>query len=216
MKTKAFLISILFTFGSCVLSANDGKYVEVMKKNIKLIYEARETPKIQEVVNSFIRIAGVEKEKWEPLYYIAYGNIMMANVETDGAKKDAFLDVALEYVSKAKELRPNESELFTLEGFIFMMRVTVDPQSRGAVHAPVAMKAYGKALELNPSNPRALALMAQMEFGTARFFNSPIDSACATNAKAVRAFKDARPENELSPVWGSKIPEALVGQCKQE
>lgn len=209
-------MSILFTFASFILPANDGKYIEVMKKNIKLIYEARETAQIQEAVNGFIRIAGVEKEKWEPLYYIAYGNIMMANMEKDGAKKDAYLDVALEHVLKAKALRPNESELFALEGFIFMLRVTVDPQSRGPVHAPTAMKAFGKALELNPSNPRALALMAQMEFGTARFFNSSTDAACSTAEKAVQTFKDAKPENELSPVWGSKMAEALAGQCEQK
>src|SRR5690606_38840866 len=156
------------------------------------------------------------KEKWEPLYYIAYGNLMMANLEKDGAKKDAFLDVAVDYVSKAKALRPKESELLALEGFISMMRVTVDPQARGPVHAPAALQAFGKALELNPSNPRALALMAQMEFGTAQSFNSSTDAACATNEKAVQAFKDAKPESELAPVWGIKMTEALAGQCKQE
>ncbi len=215
MKTRVFLILTFCTFGSLAATANDDKYIEVMKKNIKLIYEAREIPQIQEAVNGFVRIAGVEKEKWEPLYYIAYGNLMMANMEKDVAKKDAFLDVALEYVSKAKTLRPKESELLALEGFISMMRVTVDPQARGPVHAPAAMQAFGKALELDPSNPRALALMAQMEFGTAQFFNSSTDAACATNAKAVQAFKDAKPENELSPVWGSSMTESLAGQCKQ-
>ena len=213
MKTKLiFLVCFLATSS---LHANDGKYVQTMLKNIEAIYAAQEPERIQELVNTFERIASVEKEKWEPLYYIAYGNIMMANMEKDGQQKDALLDRALENIRKAKEIMPNESELFALEGFVSMLRVTVDPQARGPVHAPVATQLFNKAVVLDPQNPRALALMAQMQFGTARFFNSPVTEACATNARAIEAFSRPQGTNPLAPAWGTRMTESLAAQCKE-
>lgn len=211
-KTSALLFCALVTFAA---SANDGKYIQTMTKNIQAIYEARETPRIQEIVNTFQRIASVEKDKWEPLYYIAYGNIMMANQEQDGLRKDAYLDAALESIGKAKELVFDESEVFALEGFVSMLRITVDPQSRGPVHAPAAMQHFGRAIALDPQNPRALALMAQMQFGSARFFNAATTEACETNARAIESFGKAKPKSPLAPAWGKRMADSLAEQCKK-
>lgn len=198
----------------CIASANDGKYIQTMTKNIQAIYEAQEPSRMQEVVNTFERIASAEKDKWEPLYYIAYGNIMLANMDEDGQRKDAFLDTALEHIKKAKEIVADESELVALEGFVSMLRITVDPQARGPVHAPIAMQLFNKAAALNPKNPRALALLAQMQFGTAQFFNSPTTEACGTNARALEAFSRAQTDNPLTPAWGRQMAEGLAAQCK--
>src|SRR5690349_2396461 len=76
-------------------SANDGKYEAAMKKNIQAVYQAKTVDEYQQAVNSFDRIALAEKTKWEPHYYSAFGCIMMATQEKDGAKKDAYLDQAV-------------------------------------------------------------------------------------------------------------------------
>jgi hypothetical protein len=165
-------------------------------------------------INGFERIAAAEKTKWEPLYYIAFGNIMMANRETDNATKDQFLDRALEVIKQAKAIRENESELIALEGFALMMKVSVDPQSRGMVYAPQAMQAFNTALAHNPENPRAMALLAQMQYGTAQFFNSPVTEACQLNAKAGEKIKTYKSDNLLAPVWGAGMIESLKEKCK--
>jgi hypothetical protein len=215
MKNKGKYVVALLLFATISQGlANDGKFVEAMQKNIRAIYEARSTPAYQEVVNSLERIAAVEKTRWEPLYYIAFGNIMMANVEQDGSKKDQYLDRAMENVSKAKAISPGEAELVALEGFIHMIRVSVDPQSRGMTHAPLAMQTFGRALGMEPGNPRALAMMAQMQFGTAQFFGSPATEACETNKKALESFASYENENVLAPSWGRGMAEQLSERCK--
>jgi tetratricopeptide (TPR) repeat protein len=214
MKTFKLSLSLMLFLVLSSAVGGDGKFVEAMKKNIQLVYEAKEISQFQEAVNSFQRIASAEKNRWEPFYYIAFGNVMMANFEQDGAGKDRYLDEAVKALTQAQALAPEESEISALEGFIHMIRLTVDPQTRGMVHAPQAMQAYEKALKQNSQNPRAFALLAQMQFGTAKFFNSSTAEACANNSKAIELLDSYKSDNELAPSWGRRMAEGLTEACK--
>ena len=86
-----------------------------------------------------------------------------------------------------------------------MMRVTVDPATRGPQYSGLAMQTFGKASAINPENPRALALMAQMQYGTAKFFGSPTTEACSTLNAALEKFDSYKSENPLSPQWGREM-----------
>lgn len=211
MKQSFLLLALLFIVNAVM--GND-RYVSTMQKQIKALYAASTPEEYQQAVNAFERIATAEKDKWEPLYYMAFGTIMIANAEKDLARKDQLLDRAMEAVTNAKAIAPNESELYALEGFVLMMKVTVDVQTRGMTLSPKAMQSYEKALKLNRENPRAMALMAQMQFGTARFFNSPPTEACELNAKAEQSMKVYKSDNPLAPVWGASMIESLKENCK--
>lgn len=210
MKTSML---ILFTFCSAALFAND-KYEQAMQTNIQAIYKAQSTEEIQQAVNSFERIGTAEKSKWEPFYYASFGYIMMSTREEDGAKRDALLDKATEVLKKASVIQQNDSEITALEGFIYMMRVTVDPATRGPQYSGLAMQTFGKALGLNPENPRAMALMAQMEFGTAQFFKSSTASACEKASNAAAMFDTVDTAGALAPRWGKETALQVVKQCR--
>jgi tetratricopeptide (TPR) repeat protein len=216
MKTMNIIcVVIALIIGGSVnpLFAND-KYVSAMLKNIEVVYTAGSIEELQTAVNTFERIGAAEKTKWEPQYYAAFGYIMMANREKDGVKKDAYLDQASKAIEKAKAIVPEESEIVALEGFVHMIRVTVDPASRGPRFAGAAMQAYEKAISLNPENPRALALLAQMQYGTAQFFGSSTTEACGNAKKALEKFGTFKSENQLAPTWGKSMAEGMQGQCK--
>jgi hypothetical protein len=210
-KILALVMMMIFAGAA---HANDEKYIETMKKNIDALYNAKDIASLQSVVNTLERIASVEKTKWEPLYYSAYGNVMTAFYEQDGAKKDAYLDLALASLTKAKEILPNDSEITALEGFVHMIRVTVDPGSRGPQYAGLSMQLFGKASALNPENPRALTLMAQMQYGTAQFFGSPTTDACVTLDQALAKFDTFKSDNPLAPQWGRHMAMGLKEHCK--
>ncbi|MFZ1807693.1 MAG: hypothetical protein WAU36_10745 [Cyclobacteriaceae bacterium] len=210
MKTTMI---ILFTFCSVSLFAND-KYEQAMQTNIQSIYKAQTAEEMQQSINAFERIGAAEKSKWEPFYYASFGYIMMSTREEDGIKKDALLDKATEVLKNASALKANDSEITALEGFIYMMRVTVDPATRGQQYSGLAMQTFGKALGLNPQNPRAMALMAQMELGTAQFFKSSTASACEKASNAIAMF-DAPPSTDpLAPRWGKETAMQVAKQCK--
>lgn len=193
--------------------ADEGKFIEAMKKQIDVVHTAKTIEELQKAVNAFERIGVAEKNRWEPYYYASFGYIMMAISEKDLSAKDGFLDQATVALAKAKELNPNDSEIITLEGFIYTIKVSADPASRGPQYAPLAMQLFGKARELNPENPRALALMAQMQYGTAQFFGSPATEACATVEIALTKFDTFKADSPIAPQWGRPMAEEMKKLC---
>ncbi len=213
MKTINILLFMMII--SVTSWANDEKYLAQMGKYVQAVYAAKTSDEFQSAINAFDRIASAEKSKWEPYYYSAYGYIMMAIHEKDAAKKDSFLDLGLKSVEKGKELAPNESELVALEGFVHMIRVTVDPATRGQKYSGLAMQTFGKAVGMDKNNPRALALLAQMQLGMARFFNQPPAEACETARKAATVFDSTtEPTNPLAPRWGKEMNLEVLQNCK--
>jgi hypothetical protein len=197
---------------SHAILAND--YLEAMKKSIDAIYRASSQAQLQDAVNKLERISAAETDKWEPQYYVAFGYIMMTNLESDGVKKDQFLDKALSAIGKAKSVAGRESEIIALEGFVHMLRVSIDPESRGPEYSPKATRAFVLASELDPGNPRALVLSARMQFGTAQFFGSSTATACALVEQSLEKFNTNKPKGPLAPAWGRAMAEALRQQCK--
>lgn len=211
MKTITLILALVIPVYA---NATDEKYFEQMGKQIQAVYAAQTIEQYQSAVNTFDRIAAAEKTKWEPYYYSAFGSVMMANKETEGAKKDAYLDKALASIETGKGINPNESELVALEGFVHMIRVTVDPGTRGQQYSGMAFQTYSKALGMNPENPRTLAFMAQMQMGMANFMGSPTTDACATVKKSLEKFTTYKSENPLAPQWGKGMSDGLVKQCQ--
>jgi hypothetical protein len=215
MKTTNFLFSMVAILIIMVepVNANDTRYLEAMQKSIQSVYSAKSIDELQSAVNSLERIASAEKVRWEPYYYMSFAFILMANQEQDAARKDAYLDQAHAAIEKASAIKANESEIVALIGFIHMIRVTVDPASRGAQYSGLAMQAFGKATTLNPENPRALTLTAQMQHGTAKFFGSPVTEACATLNLALQKFDTYKSDNPLAPQWGREMAMGLKKVC---
>lgn len=211
MKTIIFIIITGFMFETAL--ANEDKFIVAMTRHIDLVYHATSLSQYQDAINGLMRIADTEKNRWEPYYYAAFGYIMMSTIESEKEKKDLYLDQALASVKKATAIEPQESEILALEGFVHMMRLTVDPASRGPQYSGMAFQSFGTAIKLNPDNPRALILMAQMQYGTAQFFGTSTEEACHTAANAIKKFDSFTPENPLAPVWGKRMAEDFCKQC---
>ncbi len=207
------IFAIILTLIVSTLTAQ-GKYTETMLKSIDAVYKAKTVSEYQDAANAFERIATAEKTKWEPYYYAAFSYITMANVETESAKKDTYLDLATKNLDKAKGIKANDSEITALEGFVYMIRVTVDPATRGQEYSGKAFRSFSTAVALNPENPRALALLAQMQYGTAQFFGNSTAEACGTVDKSLQKFETVKVENALAPQWGKQFAERLKENCK--
>jgi hypothetical protein len=215
MKTSITILisTVLVLSFVTALNADDSRYLEAMQKNIQSVYKAQSIVDLQNAINNLDRIASAEKVKWEPYYYASFAYVMMANIEQESAKKDAYLDLANMSIEKALTINSGESEIVAMVGFIHMMRVNIDPATRGAQYAGLAMQTFGKASTLNPENPRALTLMAQMQFGTAKFFGSPTTEACGTLKVALEKFESYKSDNPLSPQWGREMANGLKKEC---
>src|SRR5258708_38199102 len=66
-KTDSYMKTITLIFAMAfglIAKANDDKFIEVMSKNIDLVYKAQTVDEIQKAVNAFDRIANSKKKKW--------------------------------------------------------------------------------------------------------------------------------------------------------
>lgn len=217
MKT---LVTIFLLYASALSSValapdtNDEKFVEAMKKNIKAVYEAETIESLQAAVNAFERISVAEAGRWEPLYYAAFGNLMMCIRTNEVADKDLYIDQAVALIMKAEKIAAQEAEIVALEGFAYMMRVAVDPASRGPQFAALAVQAFQRALALDQHNPRAWVLLAQMQFGTAQFFGASTAEACESLAEGLAMFDSYHSDSPLAPQWGRPMAISLKEKCK--
>jgi hypothetical protein len=210
----SFLLAATLAVGCMNSSFANDQYLEAMQKSIEAVYHATSIEQYQHEINTLQRIAAAEPKRWEPAYYTGFCYLMMANLEADVLKKDRYLDEAMVSIQRAKDIAGEESEVLTLEGFVYMMRVSVDPGARGPEFAPLAMQTFGSAVQANPENPRALTLMARMQYGTAEFFGSSTTEACENVNKARLKFETYKSNNALAPQWGKGIAESLMQKCK--
>jgi hypothetical protein len=163
--------------------------------------------------NTFERIAQVERKDWLPVYYSAYSNLTAGLLLKDNSLKDQYWDKASQQVERADSLSANNSEIYTLKGYIQFMKMTVDPQNRMSFFAASAAS-LEKAKALNPENPRPYLVQGQDTFYTPSAFGGGKGPAKPFLEMAVERFGRFKKEGELSPDWGKKQAEKLLGECE--
>ncbi len=209
-------LTLILTGLAGIAFANNGKYEQVMLKNITALYEAKTIEDYQKVINTLDRIGMAEEGKWEPHYYGAYGNILMSMRVRQLSEKDQYLDAAQLRLDKAIAIQEDHVEMITLQGFIHMMRLSADPANRGQQYAGLAFGAFNKAVEMDENNPRALIMRAQMKQGTAKFFGTSTDEACGEAQKALEIYDQvADGEPSIAPSWGRGQAAGMVKECEE-
>lgn len=214
MKKLILLFAVLGF--STIAFANAGQYEKAMAEGIPAMFQARDISSLTGAVNQLSRVGDAEGNKWEPYYYAAFGYIRMMDLAETAEEKDTFLDQALETIKKGEEIKPNDSELESLRGYVHMMRVTVDPATRGMQYSGLAFTSFSKAVALDGNNARAHYLLGRMQYGTAQFMGNGDGGACESFAKAKEILEGgSKSENPFAPSWGLEEANAVIKQlCK--
>jgi tetratricopeptide (TPR) repeat protein len=213
---KKLISIVLLVFITCSTYASGDPYEEAMKSGMELLETAQNAEDFLSAANHFERIANVATDRWHPAYYIAYAQAIAATREKDGSKIDELLDAAESFLKKAAAMDHDKSEVAALQGFVHMLRVGVDPGTRGQEYSMMSSASLQKAVALNPDNPRAVFLQAQLSFGTAQFFGSDTSEACAANARALEIFEKNELPSETDPFaprWGKRQAISFQKQC---
>lgn len=209
MKKIIILIALLAS-GFALQAQSQEAYVKAMGKALAAMGEDQ-----QAAAGQFERIAAKVKDQWYPHYYAALNYINLSFNAPDIKTKDEYTAKAQGFIDSALALEPDNAEVIALQGFNYMAQLAADPGSRGQSLSPKAMQFFGKALSKEPKNPRAMALMAQMQYGTAQFFGSPTDKPCEMVKSSIAIFEAEEQGKSLDPTWGKEMAEGLIGQCNQ-
>lgn len=212
---KIVLLFALLTAGLALNAQSQEAYIKAMTKGLTTMGAVQSQEDRQAAASQFERIAAKVTDQWHPHYYAALNYVNMSFNAADLKEKDALTAKAQEYIDAALKLEPKNAEVVALQGFNYMAQLAADPGSRGQSLSPKAMQQFGLAVSLDGENPRAMALMAQMQYGMAQFFGSSTDDACAMAKKSIPIFDAQEEGKSLDPTWGKAMAESLIGQCNQ-
>ncbi|HEV7382115.1 MAG TPA: hypothetical protein VGN64_20105 [Dyadobacter sp.] len=215
---KLFILLAIFVFAGTTSFAQDFAYQKAMKKEIAKVISTDSLGALQQSANAFARIAAVNTKEWQPLYYGALAHIFQGFNQSLGLdKKDEVLSKADELLKAAEAVSPGNSEIVALQGFVLMAKLNADAANRGQSLSGPIMATYGKALAIDGKNPRALAMLAQMELGMAQFFGNGPEKACGL-ARQSQAIFDSQDEAtriaDMLPTWGKPMAKSVLGKCK--
>ena len=117
------------------------------------------------------RAGTVAPTDWLPRYYQAYA--LLINVfqsKEDGDVRDKTLDRAEAALAQAHKLRGDESELLTLQAYIYQARLGISPMMRSMKYSAMVRETVAQAKQLNPDNPRACLVEANNVYYTPSMF----------------------------------------------
>lgn len=214
---KQTLLLVTFLIVGCIAFAGGPEYEKAMLQALEKFEKCQTAPDFREAANQFDRISNVAKDEWLPAYYRAHCFIIMSFVDkVDAAAKDAYLDEAEKSIEKMLELAPDESEAHALQGFYYSGRLVVDPETRGMKFGMLSGQAVGKALKLDPNNPRAQYMQIQNEMGKAQFFGKDISELCEQAKVSHDRFDEYQVASNIHPHWGKSELKKLSDACKTE
>lgn len=211
---KKIILSLAVVLVSLVSMAQKPEYHQTMGETLGQYATCKSVADFQALGNKFEMIANVEKAEWLPLYYHAHCYILMSFMEQDATKKDSYLDVAEKSVAKLIEMAPGEAEVYVLQAFYFTGRLVVNPMERGQQFSQFSGQATGKALAIDPTNPRAKMMKIQMDMGSAPYMGLDPKSFCPQAKELLANWDNFKPKSQLHPNWGKEQVAGIVKGCE--
>lgn len=213
MKTFKFYLCVLvlLSSGSLFAQATD-VYRSAMEKALVKLDSANTVDELRDARNQFERIAGVYNEKWQPLYYVAYADVMMFFYDQKSEDRESILADAKEKLDRADNIADVDvSEINTLYAYYLNGVIMLNPAVNGQKYYGEVMAYFKKALDTNPDNPRAIYLSAFFEENLPSFLRSG-KVFCDELEKAELLYeKDVKSVEK--PYWGKEFLLKLKAKC---
>ncbi len=185
MKNLLLTFVIALAFFTSKATDNE-RFNKAMGETLGQLGQAKDVASYQDVANKFERIASSETTEWLPNYYASLTYSLIAMQQKSGSEIDEYLDKAESFIEKlAQQKVSNQDEIEVLKAQIAMMRISVDGQARYMKFGSAFEAAIAKAKSINPENPRAYSLKAQMIFYTPEQFGGGAKNACPEIQKAL-------------------------------
>ncbi len=217
---STLIIFITLLFFQPAWSQTENKYQQALKNALGIMKEAKEGEDFIKAANAFERIASVEKDKWEPLYYLGFiktiGAFNAADKTAAGEELQSLttrLNEALEFTD-VKSNNKAQSEIHALIAMMYSARMMANPMALGSQLAPLNQQHLDLAITSNANNPRAYLLQAQNLFYTPEAFGGDKKRAKLLAQKAMDLFNEEAnqqdSDDDFMPTWGKDQAENLI------
>lgn len=196
------------------------RYYQAMVANVRQIDTIISRENLLLVISSFERIARVEKDKALPRYYLALALATLAFREEDIDEIDILCDRSERALSESESLSGvSKADILVIRAFIEYARLQVDFMGRGMEASERAERFLREGHQLDTSNPRVLAMLAQHYLRIPAQVGGSREKFCQLATLAAKAYveeKTNRPSGiyPIVPHWGElDLLEAQARYC---
>jgi tetratricopeptide (TPR) repeat protein len=204
---------LLFTILISVFSYSAGNDTVSTIQNIAVDLEKDHTfTEYLRLTRSAETILNSGNDSWLSYYYTTFGYIQLGIKVSSKKRVDKYLDKAKTVLDKGLKKYPDNSELLSLDAFIYQIRIRV-AKIRAIKNSKRANEILDKIIASNPDNPRALFLKGQNLYYTPSTFGGGCTKAIVYFKKAKTAFESS---TDSLPSWGKKQNLDQIKKCNRK
>jgi hypothetical protein len=158
----------------------------------------------------FEQLYNVDKTNWLIPYYAGMTRSIMCLLKM--GDRDALANDALLWVGRAKSIVKND-EIYCAESLAYTAKMSVNPALRWLSYEGKVKNALSLAKKLNPNNPRAYVLEANIQQKLPFIFGGGCKSAKSLIQKAELCFNTQTKVSSVEPSWGLQSLVKLKKAC---
>jgi hypothetical protein len=208
MKTIIIILVSIFAFAQAT-NAQREKFTAAMTANLEKARKAETVSDLQDLANSFERIAAAEKKEWSAWYYAAFYNLMINFQDSIAERKTKLIDLAQQQIENGLKIKPDETELMVLKVMSYYAEMAIDPML-GMTLMGEANALIDQAKSINPDNPRIYLLQAEAIYNMPAEYGGGKEKARPTLLLAKERFEKFVPADPLAPDWGKDRCESML------
>jgi hypothetical protein len=207
MKNLVVLFVLLLQLPLQAQSPNQSKVLEsaVMQFN-----QANNPNSYKQLYLQFEQLYSVDKTNWLIPYYAGMTKSIMCLLKM--GDRDALANDALLWVARAKAIEVND-EIYCAESLAYTAKMSVNPALRWFTYEGKIKNTLSLAKKLNPSNPRAYILEANIQQKLPFIFGGGCKSAKPLIQKAELFISNQNRANSIEPSWGIQSLVKLKKAC---
>jgi hypothetical protein len=158
----------------------------------------------------FEQLYSLDKTNWLIPYYAGMTRSIMCLLKM--GDRDALANDALLWVARAKAIEVND-EIYCAESLAYTAKMSVNPALRWFTYEGKIKNTLSLAKKLNPSNPRAYILEANIQQKLPFIFGGGCKSAKPFIQKAELFISNQNKVNSIEPSWGIQSLVKLKKAC---
>ena len=207
---RSYLFILFFSISLLKVQAQANSTNKTLETAVMQFNQANKNLNYQELYLQFEQLYSVNKTNWLIPYYAGMTRSIMCLLKM--GDKDALANDALLWVGRAKSIMAND-EVYCAESLAYTAKMSVNPLLRWLTYEGKIKKSLSLAKKLNPNNPRAYVLEANIQQKIPYIFGGGCNSVKLLIEKAELCFNTQTKSNLVEPSWGKQSLVQLKKAC---
>ena len=207
---RSFFYILFFSICFLKVQAQANSTNKTLETAVMQFNLANKNLNYQELYIQFEQLYTVNKTNWLIPYYAGMTRSIMCLLKM--GDKDALANDALLWVGRAKSIMAND-EVYCAESLAYTAKMSVNPLLRWLTYEGKIKKSLSLAKKLNPNNPRAYVLEANIQQKIPYIFGGGCNSVKPLIEKAELCFNTQTKSNLVQPSWGFQSLVQLKKAC---